>query len=201
MVHYVAPGTIFPVLEPPYIIYRNPTCKELSKNNIASREHPRAGSKQVATYQAVAQTQSSWSSSCERTSLRCGRKQMATYQAVVAQTQNSCPIAARERPRAGSKQMATYQAVVAQTQSSSTSSNLCCLVATQTWSAHVTCSLLHTIHYASSMNAVWRTPIQPRPQTALLLLLLYIFSRTRSSSMLAALLSLPLFFPPLFFFH
>ena len=114
-------------------------------------------------------------------------------------------IAAREHPRAGSKQMATYQAlVVAQTQSSSSSSNLCCSVATQTtWSAHhVACSLLHTIHYdASSMNAVWRTPIQPRPQTALLLLLLCIFSRTRSSSMLAALLSLPLFFPPLYFFH
>ena len=112
-------------------------------------------------------------------------------------------IAAREHPRAGSKQMATYQAVVAQTQSSSSSSNLCCSVATQTtWSAHhVACSLLHTIHYASSMNAVWRTPIQPRPQTALLLLLLHIFSRTRSSSMLAALLSLPLFFPPLYFFH
>ena len=111
-------------------------------------------------------------------------------------------IAAREHPRAGSKQMATYQAVVAQTQSSSSSSNLCCSVATQTWSAHhVACSLLHTIHYASSMNAVWRTPIQPRPQTALLLLLLYIFSRTRSSSMLATLLSLPLFFPPLYFFH
>ena len=111
-------------------------------------------------------------------------------------------IAAREHPRAGSKKMATYQAVAAQTQSSSSSSNLCCSVATQTWSAHhVACSLLHTIHYASSMNAVWRTPIQPRPQTALLLLLLYIFSRTRSSSMLAALLSLPLFFPPLYFFH
>ena len=112
-------------------------------------------------------------------------------------------IAAREHPRAGSKQMATYQAVVAQTQSSISSSNLCCSVATQTWSAHhVACSLLHTIHYASSsMNAVWCTPIQPRSQTALLLLLLYIFSRTRSSSMLAALLSLPLFFPPLYFFH
>ena len=111
-------------------------------------------------------------------------------------------IAAREHPRAGSKQMATYQAVVAQTQSSSSSSNLCCSFATQTWSAHhFACSLLHTIHYASSMNAVWRTPIQPRPQTALLLLLLYIFSRTRSSSMLAALLSLPLIFPPLYFFH
>ena len=110
-------------------------------------------------------------------------------------------IAAREHPRAGSKQMATYQAVVAQTQSSSSSSNLCCSVATQTWSAHhVACSPLHTIRYASSMNAVWRSPIQPRPQTALLLLLLYIFSRTRSSSMLAALLSLPLFFPPLSFY-
>ena len=109
-------------------------------------------------------------------------------------------VAAREHPRAGSKQMATYQVVVAaQTQSSSSSSNLCCSVATQTWSAHhVACSLLHTTHYASSMNAVWRTPIQPRPHTALLLLLLYIFSRTRSSSMLAALLSLPLFFPPLY---
>ena len=154
----------------------------------------------MATYQAVAQTQNSWSSSCERTSSRCGRKQMATYQAV-AQTQSRwCLIAARERPCAGSKQMATYQAVVAQTQSSSSSSNLCCSVATQTWSAHVACSFLHTIHYASSMNAVWRTPIQRRPQTALLLLL-YIFSRTRSSSMLAALLSLPLFFPPLSFFH
>ena len=110
-------------------------------------------------------------------------------------------IAAREHPRAGSKQMATYQAVVPQTQSSSSSSNLRCSVATQTWSAHhVACSLLHTIHYASSMSAVWRTPIQPRPQTALLLLL-YIFSRTRNSSMLAILLSLPLFFPPLSFFH
>ena len=112
-------------------------------------------------------------------------------------------VAAREHPRAGSKQMATYQAVVAQTQSSSSSSNLCCSVATQTWSAHhVACSLLHTIHYAPSMNAVWRTPIQPRPQTALLLqLLLYIFSLTRNSSMLGALLSLPLFFPPLYFFR
>ena len=155
----------------------------------------------MATYQAVAQTtQSSWSSSCERTSPRCGRKQMATYQAV-AQTQSRCLIAARERPHAGSKQMATYQAVVAQTQSSSSSSNLRCSVATQTWSAHVACSLLHTIHYASSMNAVWRTPIQPKPQTTALLLLLYIYSRTRSSSMLAALLSLPLFFPNLYFFH
>ena len=79
-------------------------------------------------------------------------------------------IAAREHPRAGSKQMATYQAIVAQTQSSSSSSNLCCSVHTQTtWSAHhVACSLQYTIHYASSMNAVWRTPIillQPRPHT------------------------------------
>ena len=196
MAYYVAPGIIFPVPEPPYIIYRNPKCKELS-NNIAAREHARDGSKQMAMYQAVAQTQSSWSSSCERTSPRCGRKQMATYRAV-AQTLSRCLIATRERPRAGSKQMATYQAVVAQTQSSSSSSNLCCSVATQTWSAHVACSFLHTIHYASSINAVWRTPIQPRPQTALLLLL-YIFSRTRSTSMLATLLSPPLFFPPVFF--
>ena len=196
MVHYVAPGIIFPVLEPPYIIHRNPTCKELS-NNIAAREYPRAGSKQMATYQAVAQTQSSWSSSCERTSPRCGRKQMATYQAVAQTTQSKCLIAVRGRPRVDSEHMATYQAVVAQTQCSSSSSNLCCSVATQTWSAHVACLLLHTIHYASSMIAVWRTPIQPRPQTALLLLL-YIFSRTRSSSMLAVFL----FFPPLLsFFH
>ena len=113
-------------------------------------------------------------------------------------------IAAREHPHAGSKQMATHQAVViAQTQSSSSSSNLCCSVATQTWSAHhVACSLLHTIHYASSMTTVWRTPIiQSRPQTALLLLLLYIFSPIRNSSLFAALLSLPLFIPPLYFFH
>ena len=85
---------------------------------IAARERPRAGSKQMATYQAVAQTKSSWSSSCERTSPCCGRKHMTTYQAV-AQTQSMLSvIAERERPRAGSKQMATYQAVVAQTQSS-----------------------------------------------------------------------------------
>ena len=79
MVYCIAPGIIFPVLEPPYIIYRNPTCKELFNNIIAAREHPRAGSKQMATYQVVAQTQSSWSSSCKRTSPRCGRKQMAKY--------------------------------------------------------------------------------------------------------------------------
>ena len=90
MVYYVAPEIILPVLEPPYIIYRNPTCKELS-NNIAAREHPRAGS----------------------------------------------------------KQMATYQAVVAQTQSSSSSSNLCCPVATQTWSAQSLARsyILSTMHH------------------------------------------------------
>ena len=115
-------------------------------------------------------------------------------------------IAAREHPRAGSKQIATYQAVVAQTQSSSSSSNLCCSVTTQTWSAHhVACSLLHTIHYMHHRRMLCgaHLSIQPRPETALLLLLLllYIFSRTRSSSMLAALLSLPLFSPPLYFFH
>ena len=275
MVYYVAPGIIFPVLEPPYIIYRNLICKELS-NNIAGRERLRAGSKQMATYQAVAQTQSSWSSSCEKTSPRCGRKQIATYQAVaqtqsrcliaargrprngskqiatyqavvvqtqssssssnlccsvatqtwsahvvyswssscektsprcgrkqmatyqaVAQTQSRCLIAARERPRNGSKQIATYHAVVAQTQSSSSSSNLCCSVATQTWSAPVVCSLLHTIHYASSMNAVWRTPIQSRPQTALLLLL-YIFSRQQHAycaSLSPSIFPTSVFFP------
>ena len=103
-------------------------------------------------------------------------------------------IAAREHPRAGSKQMATYQAVVAQTQSSSSSSNLCCSVATQTLSAHhVACSLLHTIHYASS-----RTPIQPRPQTALLLLLLNIFSRQQHAcctSLSPSIFPTSVFFP------
>ena len=108
-------------------------------------------------------------------------------------------IAAREHPRAGSKQMATYEAVVAQTQSSSSSSNLCCSVATQTWSAHhVACSLLHTIHCASSTNAVWRTPIQPRPQTALLLLLLYIFPRQQHAcctSLSPSIFPTSVFFP------
>ena len=76
-------------------------------------------------------------------------KHMATFQAV-AQTQSRCLLAARERLRAGSKQMATYQAVVvAQTQSGSSSSNLCRSVATQIWSAHVASSLLHTTHYAA----------------------------------------------------
>ena len=150
----------------------------------------------MATYQAVAQTQSSWSSSCERMSPRCGRKQMASYQAVT-QTQSRCLIAARERPRAGSKQMATYQVVVAQTQSSSSSSNLCCSVATQTWSAHVACSLLHTIHYASSMNAVWRTPIQPRSQTATVV---HIFSHTQQqhaycTSLSPSIFTISVFFP------
>ena len=144
---------------------------------IAARERPRAGSKQMATYHAVAQTQSSWSSSCQRTSPRCGRKQMATYQAV-AQTQSNCRIAARERPRAGSKRMATYQAVVAQTQSSSRSSNLVCSRR----------SLVHTIHYGMHHQwtaAVWRTPTQRRPHIALLLLLrvllylVHIFSHTQ----------------------
>ena len=91
---------------------------------IAARERPRAGSKHMTTFQAVAQTQS------------------------------RCLIAARERPRAGSKQMATYQAVVvAQMQSGSSSSNLCRSVATQTWSAHVASSLLHTI--IPTMQQYW----------------------------------------------
>ena len=109
MMYYVAPGIIFAVLEPPYIIYRNPICKELF-NNKATREHPRAGSKQMAANQAVAQTQSRCLIAA-RERPRAGSKQMATYQAV-AQTQSRCLIAAREHPRAGSKQMATYQAVV-----------------------------------------------------------------------------------------
>ena len=121
---------------------------------------------------------------------------MATYQAV-AQTQSRGLIAARERPRADSNQMATYQAVVAQTQSSSRSS-LCCLVATQTWSAHVACSLLHTFPYASSMNAVWRTPIQRRPQTALLLLL-YILAQTHAAAACLLHFSLSLYFPTCLF--
>ena len=92
---------------------------------IAARERPRAGSKHMATFQAVAQTQS------------------------------GCLIAARERPRAGSKQMATYQAVVvAQTKSGSNLSNLCPSVATQSWSAHVASLLIHTTHYAAVVLVV-----------------------------------------------
>ena len=155
----------------------------------------------MTTYQAVvAQTQSSWSSSCERTSPRCGRKHMATYQAVVAQTQSSCLIAARERPRAGSKQMTTCQAVVAQTQSSSSSSNLCCSVATQTWSAHVARSLLHTIHYASSMNAVWRTHTQRRPKLRCCCYCCTYFLALAAEACLLHF-SLSLYFSHLSFFH
>ena len=110
-------------------------------------------------------------------------------------------IAAREHPRAGSKQMATYQAVVAQTQNSSSSSNLCCSVATQTWSVHhVACSLLHTIHYASSMNAVWRTTIQPRLQTALLLLLCCTYFLAHAAAACLLHFSLPLYFSHLCIF-
>ena len=127
---------------------------------------------------------------------------MTTYHAV-AQTQSSCLIAARERPRAGSKQMATYQAVVAQTQSSSScSSNSCRSVATQTWSTHVVRSLLHTVHYPLCIINELLCGAHIHSVDSKLncyLVLFYIFSRTRSSSMLAALPSLPLFFPPLFF--
>ena len=160
---------------------------------IAARERPRAGSKQMATYHAVAQTQSSWSSSCQRTSPRCGRKQMATYQAV-AQTQSNCRIAARERPRAGSKRMATYQAVVAQTQSSSRSSNLVCsrrsLARSYTLSTTV-CIINELLLCGAHLHSV--DPIL----RCCYCCTWYIFSRTRSS-MLAALVSLPLFFPPVF---
>ena len=69
---------------------------------------------------------------------------------------------------------------------------MCCSVATQTWSAHVVHSLLYTIHDASSMNAVWRTHIQRRPQTALLLLLYstYFLAHAAASCLLHFSLSL-----------
>ena len=118
---------------------------------------------------------------------------MATYQAV-AQTQSSCLIAAKERPRAGSKQMATYQAVVAQTLSSSSSSNLCCSVATRTWFAHVARSLVHTIHYASSMNAVWRTNTQRRPQTCAAATVVHIFQLAHAAAACFLHISLSLYF-------
>ena len=109
---------------------------------------------------------------------RTGSKQMATYQAV-AQTQSSCLIAARARSRAGSKQMATYQAV-AQTQSSSSSSQLCCSVATQTWSAHVARSLLHTIQCVS-MNCccIAHTYRAKTPNCAAATAAVHIFSHTQ----------------------
>ena len=67
-----------------------------------------------------------------RERLRAGSKQMATYQALV-QTHSRCLIAARERPRAVSKQMATYQAVAqTQSSSSSTRHARACLIAAST---------------------------------------------------------------------
>ena len=96
--------------------------------------------------------------------------------------------------------MATYQAVVAQTQSSNSSSNLCCSVATQSWSAHhVVCSLLHTIHYASSMNAVWRKPIRPRPKLpCCCYCCTYFFAHAAAACLLH--FSLSLYFPHLCLF-
>ena len=67
MVYYVATGIIFSVLEPPISFTGTRharSCLIIILKNIAAREHPRAGSKQMAAYQAVvAQTQSSSSSS------------------------------------------------------------------------------------------------------------------------------------------
>ena len=63
MVFYVATGIIFAVLESPKSSTgtRHVRSCLIIMLNIAAREHPRAGSKQMATYQAVvvAQTQSS----------------------------------------------------------------------------------------------------------------------------------------------
>ena len=55
MVYYVAPGIIFSVLEPPisFIETRDARSCLIIILNIGAREHPRAGSKQMATYQAV----------------------------------------------------------------------------------------------------------------------------------------------------
>ena len=66
MVGYVATGFIFAVLESPksFTGTRHVRSCLIIILNLAAREHPRAGSKQMATYQAVvAQTQSSSSSS------------------------------------------------------------------------------------------------------------------------------------------
>ena len=66
MVGYVVTGIIFAVLESPksFTGTRHVRICLIIILNIAAREHPRAGSKQMATYQAVvAQTQSSSSSS------------------------------------------------------------------------------------------------------------------------------------------
>ena len=66
MVGYVATGIIFAVLEPSKSFTGTGHVRSclIILLNIAAREHPRAGSKQMATYQAVVpQTQSSISSS------------------------------------------------------------------------------------------------------------------------------------------
>ena len=67
MVGYVATGIIFVVLESPksFTGTRHVRSCLIIILSIAAREHPRAGSKQMATYQAVvvAETQSSSSSS------------------------------------------------------------------------------------------------------------------------------------------
>ena len=55
MVGYVATGIIFSVLEPPisFTGTRHARSCLIIILSIAAREHPRAGSKQMATYQAV----------------------------------------------------------------------------------------------------------------------------------------------------
>ena len=50
------------------------------------------------------------------------------------------------------------------------------------------------------MNAVWRTPIQPRPQTALLLLLYHIYFLAHAAAVCLLHFSLSLYFSHLCFF-
>ena len=55
MVYYVATGIIFSVLEPPisFTGTRHARSCLIIISNTAARDYPRAGSKQMATYQAV----------------------------------------------------------------------------------------------------------------------------------------------------
>ena len=60
MVGYVATGIIFEVLESPKSFTETRHVRNclIMILNIAAREHPRAGSKQMATYQAVVRSSS-----------------------------------------------------------------------------------------------------------------------------------------------
>ena len=92
--------------------------------------------------------------------------------------------------------MATYQAVVAQTQSSSSSSNLCCSVATQTWSAHhFACSLLHTstLHHQLMLCGAHLYSLHPK-----LRCVVHIFSHTQQKHACCTSLS-PSIFPTCLF--